>query len=441
MHLAAARDVERIRALLRHMQGDILEELALQAVAQIAGRDVLALLARERRIVDGERHLDGRVGDLHEGQRLHLLRRTDRAADGDVRHAGERDDLACPCLLNGIFAEAVELIERDDLALSGVAGIVIVADGDLLIDADGTALDAADADTADIVVIVDRGDEHLHGRRGVALRRGNIVDDGIEQRVEIHARLVRRVAGDALPRGAEQRRRFELLVRGVQVEQQLKHLVHDLLDAGIETVDLIDNDNDLVTQLQRLLQHEAGLRHGALRRIDEQQNAVDHLEDTLDLAAEIGVARGIDDVDFRSLIMHGGILGQNGNAALTLQIARVHHAVHHGLVLAVDAALLEHFIDQRRLAMVNVCDDGDISNVFLIRHGRQSLLFCIRSRAATHDSARAFGGRFFVETRFEKCRCTLCTSSFSNRWIGEKYPAKVEAAIVRCCPKDFLSTK
>ena len=106
------------------------------------------------------------------------------------------------------------------------------------------------------------------------------------------------------------------------------------------------------------------------RRIDEQQNAVDHLEDTLDLAAEIGVARGIDDVDFRSLIMHGGILGQNGNAALTLQIARVHHAVHHGLVLAVDAALLEHLIDQRRLAMVNVRDDGDISNVFLIRHGR-----------------------------------------------------------------------
>ena len=83
---------------------------------------------------------------------------------------------------------------------------MIVADGDLLIDADGTALDAADADTADIVVIIDGGDKHLHGRRGVALRRRDIVDDGIEQRVEIHARLVRRVAGDALPRGAEQRR-------------------------------------------------------------------------------------------------------------------------------------------------------------------------------------------------------------------------------------------
>ena len=76
----------------------------------------------------------------------------------------------------------------------------------------------------------------------------------------------------------------------------------------------------------------------------------------------------------------------------------------------------------------------------------------MRLRAAPQHSARAFGERFFVETRFEKCRCTLCTrkghaasvrrqsrqrlrntSNFSNRWIGEKYPAKAEGAMIRCC--------
>ena len=46
--------------------------------------------------------------------------------------------------------------------------------------------------------------------------------------------------------------------------------------------------------------------------------------------------------------------------------------------------------------------------------------------AAPHNSTRAFGERFFVETRFEKCRCTLRTSNFSNRWIGGKFPAKAE---------------
>ena len=72
--------------------------------------------------------------------------------------------------------------------------------------------------------------------------------------------------------------------------------------------------------------------------------------------------------------------------------------------------------------------------------------------AAPHNSTRAFGERFFVETRFEKCRCTLCTrkghaasvrrqsrqrlrntSNFSNRWIGEEYPPKAEDAIAWCC--------
>ena len=35
--------------------------------------------------------------------------------------------------------------------------------------------------------------------------------------------------------------------------------------------------------------------HTALGCIDQQQNAVDHLQNALDLAAEVRVARGVDD--------------------------------------------------------------------------------------------------------------------------------------------------
>ena len=78
--------------------------------------------------------------------------------------------------------------------------------------------------------------------------------------------------------------------------------------------------------------------------------------------------------------------------------------------------------------------------------------FSRESGAAPHNSASAFGERFFVETRFGKCRRTLCTrkghaasvrrqsrqrlrntSNFSNRWIGEEYPPKAEDAIAWCC--------
>ena len=52
----------------------------------------------------------------------------------------------------------------------------------------------------------------------------------------------------------------------------------------------------------------------------------------------------------------------------------------------------------------------------------------------TSDSiARAVSEGFCSKLRFGNCRNTLCTSNFSNRWIGEKYPAKAEGAMIRCC--------
>jgi hypothetical protein len=53
----------------------------------------------------------------------------------------------------------------------------------------------------------------------------------------------------------------------------------------------------LKTDLQSLADHELGLRHRALGGVDQHDGAVHHRQDTLDLAAEVGVARGVDDVD------------------------------------------------------------------------------------------------------------------------------------------------
>ena len=84
---------------------------------------------------------------------------------------------------------------------------------------------------------------------------------------------------------------------GVEVEEQLLHLVHDLGDAGVAAVDLVHHEDHGQARLERLAQHEAGLRQRALAGVDEQQHAVDHGEAALDLAAEVGVAGRVDDVD------------------------------------------------------------------------------------------------------------------------------------------------
>ena len=60
---------------------------------------------------------------------------------------------------------------------------------------------------------------------------------------------------------------------------------------------------------------------------------------------------------------HGGILSKDGNSALALERIGIHHARGHLLPFAKDAALPEHGVDKRGLAVVDVRDDRDVADV------------------------------------------------------------------------------
>ncbi len=111
------------------------------------------------------------------------------------------------------------------------------------------------------------------------------------------------------------------------------------------------------------LQHELRAGQRALGGVDQQQDAIDHGQGALDLAAEVGVPGRVDDVDLGALVEDGGVLGQDGDAALALELVGVHDAVDDGLVLAKGAGLAQHLVDQRGLAVVDVGDDGDVADV------------------------------------------------------------------------------
>ena len=69
----------------------------------------------------------------------------------------------------------------------------------------------------------------------------------------------------------------------------------------------------------------------------------------------------VHDVDLDVVVEDGRVLGEDGDAALALQLVGVHHALDVGLVGAKGAALVQHGIHQRGLAVVHVRDDGDIA--------------------------------------------------------------------------------
>ena len=70
---------------------------------------------------------------------------------------------------------------------------------------------------------------------------------------------------------------------------------------------------------------------------------------------------GVHDVDLGGVVMHGGVFGQNSNAALAFQVVIVHHALFHNLVIPVYAALFEQLVHQGGFAMVNMSNDGNVA--------------------------------------------------------------------------------
>jgi hypothetical protein len=158
----------------------------------------------------------------------------------------------------------------------------------------------------------------------------------------------------------------ELLVGGIQRNEQFKHLVEHLLGTGVVAVDFVDDHDGLGAGFEGLAQHETGLRLRAFRGIHHEQHAVDHVHDALDFTAEVRVAWSVHDVHVEILVFERGVLGADGDALLALEIHGIHQPLDLRLRLvgAEGARLLEQAIDERGLAVIDVRDDGDVANVF-----------------------------------------------------------------------------
>ena len=86
----------------------------------------------------------------------------------------------------------------------------------------------ADGDAADVVVPLDVGDEHVKRRFRIGLGLGDELDDFLQQRDAVLPLVVRVIHEVAVAGGAIAERRVELVLVGVEVEEELEHLVVDL---------------------------------------------------------------------------------------------------------------------------------------------------------------------------------------------------------------------
>ena len=152
---------------------------------------------------------------------------------------------------------------------------------------------------------------------------------------------------------------------GVDADDVLD-LVADLFGLGGGEVDLVDDGDDLVVVLDRLVDVCEGLRLDALRGVHDQQRAFASGQAAADLVGEVDMAGRIHEVELigqpvaRSVLEPNG-LRLDGNPPFALDIHVIKHLLAH-LTLGQPARSLDQPVGKRRLAMVDVGDDGKVAD-------------------------------------------------------------------------------
>jgi len=203
---------------------------------------------------------------------------------------------------------------------------------------------------ADVVVEPGVDHERLQRRLGAAPGRRHASDDALEDLVDAHAGL-----------GAGQHG-----VVGVDADDVLD-LLPGTVRIGLRQVHLVQHRQHFYAELDGRVAVGHRLRLHALRGVDHQQRALAGGQRSAHLVAEVHVPRGVDQIKVVALpvgahVLQRGGLGFDGDAALALQVHRIEDLRLH-LAVGQAAATLDQAVGERRLAVVDVGDDREVTDV------------------------------------------------------------------------------
>ena len=121
--------------------------------------------------------------------------------------------------------------------------------------------------------------------------------------------------------------------------------------------------------IQRQITIGQRLRLNALRRVHYQKRAFTGSQASGHLVIKVNMSRRINQIERILLsvlcfIDQTDCLRLDRNAAFTFQIHIVKHLILH-LSCRQQSRLFNNTVCQRRFAMINVCDNAKISNIFL----------------------------------------------------------------------------
>ena len=207
---------------------DVAEQLALETIAQVARRDVLAVPARHRRRVDAEDHRHRRLVDRDRRHR-HAMFSGSAIVSPMVMSSMPARQTMSPAAACSISTRLRPSNANSFVTCVSLHDAVELHHGHRVVQTHRAVEDAADGDASEVVARIEVGDEHLQRRLRVAARRRHVLDDRVEQRPQVLAGDAGVGAGDALARVGVEHGKLDLVLGGVEVDEQVVDLVQHLL--------------------------------------------------------------------------------------------------------------------------------------------------------------------------------------------------------------------
>ena len=347
---AAEAEAEGRGGLGLEGQRGVVELEALESVAQV--REVGAI---DR--VDAREDHRVRVAVALEslGRAAHLA--GDGIADTGLPHVlHARDQVADLASTDALFRLR---LGRDDAQLQELVGGARRHHAHALTGRQNAVDDTHVGDDAAVRVV--HGVENHRARRGVggSLGGGDDLDDAVEEVLDALAGL----AGD-------------LQDLTLVAADQLSDLVRILLGLGARQVDLVEDRDDREVILEGQVQVRERLGLNALRSVDEEDRTLARSQGAGDLVRKVHVTGRVNHVERvgGTLVCprHAHRLALDRDSALALDIHTIEVLVAH-LARLDDAGQLEHAVRERRLPMIDMGDDAEVTDLPLRGMGRANL--------------------------------------------------------------------
>ena len=180
-------------------------------------------------------------------------------------------------------------------------------------------------------------------------------------------------------------------VRGIKPDHVLDLLAHPA-GLGGRQVDLVEDRNDLVIVVDRLIDIGKRLCLHPLTGIDDEERTLAGGKRARYLVGKIDMARRIDEIQDIGLAVsrcvieaHG--IGLDGDAAFAFELHRIEDLVDH-LALWYGSAELDQAVGKGRFSMIDMGDYREISNMGRIGHRG---VFGIRVEGGQGEAGPWFG--------------------------------------------------